>query len=102
MNMCEMMMRCIVAIALATLVLSAPATSRAQEESVTTVAGGVTWVGTEAVEVNGRRALVTQETTITSEGRSVSLASVRVGMPAELEMDDGGRAIELRVTGAVE
>ena len=95
----RIMMHCIVAAALALATL-APWAARADE--VTTVTGAVTFVSTQVVEVDGRRGLLQSDTSITSDGRAVSLAAVQVGMPAELEIDPSGQALELRVKGAVE
>jgi hypothetical protein len=93
------MMRCIAMLALALASLGA-ATAGAAE--VVQVAGSVTYVSTDVVEVAGRRGLIVPTTAITSDGREVSLAAIQVGMPAELEIDASGRALELRVKGAVE
>jgi hypothetical protein len=92
-------MRCIVALAMLTIIMLPYVASAAEVE---TARGAVSWVSPDAVEVGGRRGLVTPATSITSEGREISIASVVVGMPAELEIDAGGRALELRVQGAVE
>ncbi len=97
-----LMMRCIVTVALALLAFGAPSATAEDGGDVTLVVGTVTWVGSDAVEVNGRRALVTSQTSVLSDGRPISLGSVRVGMPGELEINDAGRAIELRVRGTVE
>lgn len=91
------MMRCIVAIALAFV-----CTSVVEAADVTMVSGQVTWVSPDAVEVAGRRGMISSRTSITSDGRSVSVSSIQVGMPAELEIDPAGQALELRVKGAVE
>lgn len=91
------MMHCIVGFA---LVLGMIEPSAAAD--VTTVAGQVTYVSTEVVEVAGRRGLFATDTAITSDGRAISLGAIQVGMPAELEIDPSGRALELRVKGAVE
>ena len=93
------MMRRIAALALA-LVVSSGAAAAAGD--VTQVTGTVTYVSTDVVEVAGRRGLIVAETAISSDGREVSLAAIQVGMPAELEIDPSGRALELRVKGAVE
>jgi len=95
------MMRCIVVLALALLATGASSTAAPAAE-VTTVSGVVTWVSTDVVEIAGRRGLITNATSITSEGRTVSLGAVVVGMPAELETDPSGQALEVRVKGAVE
>jgi len=95
----RLMMHCIVALALmASCVIAGPA----RAADVTTVAGAVTYITPQVVEVAGRRGLIESSTAITSEGRAVSIAAVQVGMPAELEIDPAGRALELRVKGAVE
>lgn len=93
------MMRCIVGV-LAGLSLTLPVQAPAAD--VTTVSGTVTYVSTSVVEVEGRRGLLEPGTSITSEGRSISIASVAVGMPADLEIGSDGKALELRVKGAVE
>jgi hypothetical protein len=93
------MMHCIVALA-AALVMAAPATVRAGD--VTTVVGSVTFVSKDAVEIDGRRGLITSATSVNSDGHPVSPLSIQVGMPAEMEMDPAGNALEVRVKGAVE
>ena len=93
------MMRRIVGLALA-LGLALPSLALAAE--VTMVSGQVTFVSKDVVEVGGRRGLIVPGTSIVSEGRPISLASVVVGMPADLEIGSGGQALELRVKGAVE
>jgi hypothetical protein len=93
------MMHCIVALG-AALVLTAPTTVRGGD--VTTVFGSVTFVSKDAIEVDGRRGLITSATSVTSDGHPVSPVSLQVGMPAELEMDPAGNALEVRVKGAVE
>lgn len=92
------MMRCIVGL-LAALAL-APVLARAAD--VTTVSGTVTYVSAAVVEVAGRRGLIVPGTSITSDGREISIGSVAVGMPADLEIGSDGAALELRVKGAVE
>jgi hypothetical protein len=72
------------------------------EDGVRSISGSVTWVSADAVEVSGQRALVTGESTVTSDGREVSLTSIRRGMPAQAEIDDAGRLIALYVNGVVE
>ena len=93
------MMRCIVGLA---IVLGLALADSARAADVTIVGGVVTYISSENVEVGGRRGLIVPGTTITSEGREISIASVAVGMPAELEIGPDGRALELRVKGAVE
>lgn len=93
------MMHCIVALA---LVAGTFAPGLAAAAEVTSVAGSVTYVTTTVVEVGGRRGLIDSATAITSDGRAVSLGAIQLGMPAELEIDASGRALELRVKGAVE
>ncbi|MBY0280369.1 hypothetical protein K2Z84_33975 [Candidatus Binatia bacterium] len=93
------MMRCIVGV-LGALALAFPGAAPAAD--VTTVSGTVTYVSTSVVEVSGHRGLLEPGTSITSEGRPISIASVAVGMPADLEIGADGRALELRVKGAVE
>ncbi|MEW6272525.1 MAG: hypothetical protein AB1689_24875 [Thermodesulfobacteriota bacterium] len=99
----EPMMRRIVTLAMLVAVGTGWAASPAwSSDDVDVVRGSVTWVSADSVEVGGRRALLTAGTSITSNGREVSLASVVVGAPAELEVDSAGRALEVRVQGAVE
>jgi hypothetical protein len=93
------MMRCIVGL-LAAMAMAIPPIAGAAD--VTVVSGVVTYITTDVVEVSGRRGLIVPGTSISSEGREVSLASVVVGMPAELEIGADGKALELRVRGAVE
>jgi hypothetical protein len=92
------MMQCIVALALALVLVPTIAAS----DDVTIVTGQVTYVTSEVVEVAGRRGLISSGTAITSDGRAISLAAIQVGIPAELEIDPSGQALELRVKGAVE
>lgn len=67
-----------------------------------TVSGAVEFVSEDAVEVAGQRGVVAESTDVRSDGRSISLASVRRGMAATMELDDAGRILELRVSGVVE
>ncbi|MBM4246736.1 MAG: hypothetical protein FJ148_23570 [Deltaproteobacteria bacterium] len=92
-------MQCVVGF-LSTVGLLLPAS--APSADVVTTSGVVTWVSSEVVEVGGRRGLIVPGTSITSDGREVSIGSVTVGMPAELEIGSDGRALELRVKGLVE
>jgi hypothetical protein len=94
------MMRRIVGLALALGVASLPSLARADD--VTIANGSVTYVSRDVVEVGGHRGLIVPGTSITSDGRTVSIASIVVGMPAELEIGSSGQALELRVKGAVE
>lgn len=66
------------------------------------VSGAVTWISAEAVEVSGRRAILGAGSDIRSDDRTVSWSSIRVGMPASMEVDGAGRVLELRVNGVVE
>jgi hypothetical protein len=93
------MMRCIVGLLIG-IGMALP--TRAPAADVTTVAGVVTYLSSEVVEVSGRRGLIGPGTTIFSEGRQVSIAAVHVGMPAELEIGSTGQALMLQVKGAVE
>ena len=93
------MMHCIVGLLIA-IGMALPASAPAAD--VTVVSGAVTYVSSDAVEVAGRRGLIVPGTSITSEGREVSIRSVSVGMPGELEIGPDGKALELRVKGAVE
>lgn len=93
------MMRCIVGVLIA-IGLALPTGAPAAD--VTTVNGVVTYVSSDVIEVSGHRGLINAGTTIMSEGRQVSLASVHVGMPAELEIGSTGQALTVQVKGAVE
>jgi hypothetical protein len=84
------------------LVLAARAPLPAGAEDPFTTVGTVDWVGKDAVEVAGHRGLVDPTTTVMSNGHPVAFSSVHAGMSAELETDDAGHALELRVTGVVE
>lgn len=88
----------LVAIAIGTLL--GAEWSRAEETFV--VVGSVEWISSSAVEVAGRRGRITESTEFASDGRTISLASIRKGMPAELELDGAGRVARLNVSGAVE
>jgi hypothetical protein len=93
------MMHCIVGLLIA-IGMALPAGAPAAD--VTVVNGAVTYVTSDVVEVSGRRGLIVPGTSITSEGREVSLKSIVVGMPAELEIAPDGKALSLQVKGAVE
>ena len=94
-----LMMHCIVTVC---LVLTLAAATPVSADDVTTVSGSVTYVSKDVVEVAGRRGLISDATSITSDGHPIALASVQIGMPAELEIDPGGEALQLRRKGAVE
>ena len=64
--------------------------------------GRITYVSSDALEINGKRVLVTQESYISSSGRQVSVTSLRRGMFAEVEIDDAGQLIALEANGVVE
>ncbi|HZR82077.1 MAG TPA: hypothetical protein VFD92_13355 [Candidatus Binatia bacterium] len=66
------------------------------------VSGVITWISEDAVEVGGQRGLFEDSSDVRSDGRPVSRASVRAGMPAQMETDAAGRVLELRVNGVVE
>jgi hypothetical protein len=94
-----LMMHCIVGVGLGlVLAVATPAVAG----DVTEVSGSVGYVSKDVVEVGGRRGLITNATSIVSEGHPISISSVQVGMQAELEIDPAGEALELRVKGAVE
>ena len=93
------MMHCIVGLLIA-IGMALPSSAPAAD--VTVVSGAVTYIATDVVEVSGRRGLIVPGTSITSEGREVSLKSVAVGMPAELDVAADGKALSLRIKGAVE
>jgi len=93
------MMHCIVIVGMGLLLVGATAAVAAD---VTEVSGSVGYVSKDVVEVAGRRGLITNATSIVSNGHPISLASVQIGMQAELEIDPAGEALELRVKGAVE
>jgi hypothetical protein len=89
------------AFAATTLLMSFPAQVLGQGTAPVHV-GRITFAGSDAVEVSGRRGTFTEESSVTSAGRSVSRGSLHPGMLAELEVDPEGRVLELRVTGVVE
>lgn len=64
--------------------------------------GTVGFVDDSTVQVGGKRGIMVKGSSVMSDGREVSLSSVRTGMPATLELDASDRIIELRVTGVVE
>lgn len=64
--------------------------------------GRITYVSPDALEINGKRVLVTSESYISSSGREVSVTSLRRGMFAEVEIDDAGQLIALEANGVVE
>ncbi len=65
-------------------------------------AGVVTYVSADAVEVDGKRALLRPDSHITSGGRAISATSLRRGMFVEAEIDDAGQLIMLEANGVVE
>jgi len=75
---------------------------RAWASETTIVAGAVTWISEDAVEVAGQRGILGEGSDIRSDQHTVSWSSIRVGTPATMETDAGGRVLELRVTGVVE
>jgi len=64
--------------------------------------GQISYVSSDVVEINGKRALVTSESFIFSGGREVSVTSLRRGMFAEAEIDDSGELIAIEANGVVE
>lgn len=93
-------MRSFRGIVFALAALMAPAFADGGE--VRWVAGVVTYISPAAVEVNGTRGLLLPDSSIMSERREISLASVRRGMPATMELDEAGRVLELQVRGVIE
>ena len=94
-----LMMHCIVIVGLGLILAAA---TPAVGDDVTLVSGSVTYVSKDVVEVGGRRGLITNATSIVSDGHPIAIGSVQIGMQAELEIDPAGQALELRVKGAVE
>ena len=93
-----LMMHCIVIVGLGLILAAA---TPAVGGDVTQVSGSVTYVSKDVVEVAGRRGLITNATSIVSDGHPISIASVQIGMAAELEIDpavklwsSGKRAVE--------
>ena len=78
------------------------AVSQAFAADTRTIAGRITYVSKDALEVEGRRILITPESSVISQGRPISRKSLRRGSFAEAEVDPAGRLIELRVNRAVE
>ena len=89
------------AILILSLALSLAA-SQAFAADTRTIAGRITYVSKDALEVEGRRILITPESSVISQGRPISRKSLRRGSFAEAEVDPAGRLIELRVNRAVE
>jgi hypothetical protein len=96
--MCRMWKRAGLSLLLA---IGVAATAMAQSETQVYY-GTVGFVDESSVEVGGERGILANGSSVMSDGHAVSLASVRIGMPATLEVDESGRIIELRVTGVVE
>ena len=90
-----------IALVVVGLLVSFPGPVRGQGSS-RSVFGQITYVAADAVEVSGRRGVLTSESSVVSDGRSVAPGSLHPGMPAEMEVDPVGRILELRVTGVVE
>jgi hypothetical protein len=83
------------------LAIGVAATATAQSETQVYF-GTVGFVDESSVQVGGHRGIMMDGSSVMSDGHVVSLASVRPGMAATLEVDGSGRIIELRVTGVVE
>lgn len=66
------------------------------------ISGTISWVSESAIEINGFRGMIDESTDIRGEGGAASVASLRRGMPAEMELDDSGHALQIRATGVVE
>jgi hypothetical protein len=66
------------------------------------VAGPVTWITQDAIEVGGRRGLINSQTAIMSDGHPISVTSISRGVMAELELDASGHALEIDVHGVRE
>jgi hypothetical protein len=64
--------------------------------------GRITRIDGETVEVGGVQGVLGAGSDIRSDGRSVSAASIRVGMQAQMELDGRGRVLEIRVESTVE
>ena len=89
-------LRCLVLGSILFLVSSAGA------EEIRLVQGEITYIAATAVEVNGVRGLIGPRSSLVSASREISIAGIRRGMPARLELDAAGRVLELRVSGVVE
>jgi len=97
----EKAVRRIVVVITALAVMSAIGLDRARASQTTS--GRITFVSQDVVEVGGKRLLVTPESHLMSQGRSISIGSLQRGMQvAEAEFDDAGQIIELDVNGVVE
>ncbi len=72
------------------------------QESPRMVEGDITYIAPSAVEVDGVRGLLGPRSSLLSSGREITVASIRRGMSARMELDPAGRVLELRVAGAVE
>jgi len=76
--------------------------SFALDDSPRVAVGRVTRVDGQTVEIGGQAGLLAEGSDIRSDGRSVSAASIRVGMQARMELDARGRVLEIRVEGVPE
>lgn len=83
------------------LALAFAVPSRAEDE-IRTVSGRISWASTDAVEIGGTRGLLTPESGIFSQGRQISVTSLRRGMPATMELDAAGRILEVDARGVIE
>ena len=94
------------ALALAFLATAHPGVARAEDDPPKIYVGTVSYISATDVEVSGprgtKRGNFTQESLISSDGRSVFVGSIRRDMPAELEIDEAGRVVSLIVKGVVE
>ena len=89
-------------ILLTTMALALPVAIGSASWADVRATGQVSYVSEDAIEIGGKRILLTPESLLMSGGREVSAASLRRGMSAEAEVDDAGRLIELQVNGVVE
>jgi len=88
-------------VSLGVLLLGGVAAFGAESEP-RTISGRITYVSPAAIEVAGVRGLLGPRSSLRSQGRAVTLRSLRRGMEARLELDEAGRVLELQVTGIVE
>ncbi len=71
-------------------------------EADSRLAGVLSFVSANAIEIDGVRILLTPGSVVMSGPRAVSRSSLRRGQWAEAEVDEAGRLLHLRVNRVVE
>ncbi len=74
----------------------------AAEDSPRVVVGRVTRIDADSVMVGDQIGFLRTGSDIRSDGRAVAPTSIRVGMPAEMEIDVTGRILEVRIGSVAE